>query len=248
VIAHPDDEAMFMGPTIRSVTSARDAGSLHVLCLSTGDFDGLGNVRRTELPAAAAALGASPANVTVLDLPAFRDGPDEAWRPDAVGAAVWDHVRTRARPGAGVVLLTFDGAGVSGHPNHVSTYRGVVGLVRRRRGSDRGEGEEGGPEIRAYALVTVSPWRKFVGPAEVAVGSVAGVLSGGIGGLLQFLPGRSRQPAPKQPLPRRLYFFRLNPLPVWRAMAAHASQFVWYRRLFILFSRYTYVNTWREIE
>ena len=29
---------------------------------------------------------------------------------------------------------------------------------------------------------------------------------------------------------------------LWRAMNAHKSQFVWYRRLFVVFSSYTYVN------
>ena len=34
----------------------------------------------------------------------------------------------------------------------------------------------------------------------------------------------------------------------WRAMASHTSQFVWYRRLFVVFSCYTYVNTLKRIE
>ncbi len=33
----------------------------------------------------------------------------------------------------GVQVVTFDGAGVSGHPNHVSTYQGV------RCGRERGQ-------------------------------------------------------------------------------------------------------------
>lgn len=34
----------------------------------------------------------------------------------------------------------------------------------------------------------------------------------------------------------------MDPVLVWNAMAAHHSQFVWYRRLSVLFSRYTYIN------
>lgn len=34
----------------------------------------------------------------------------------------------------------------------------------------------------------------------------------------------------------------MEPLLVWAAMAAHHSQFVWYRRLSVMFSRYTYIN------
>lgn len=36
-------------------------------------------------------------------------------------------------------------------------------------------------------------------------------------------------------------------LKAWRAMAAHESQFVWFRMLYIIFSRYMYVNSLREI-
>ena len=34
-----------------------------------------------------------------------------------------------------------------------------------------------------------------------------------------------------------------NPIYAWKAMKMHHSQFVWYRKLFIVFSRYAYVNT-----
>jgi N-acetylglucosaminylphosphatidylinositol deacetylase len=41
-------------------------------------------------------------------------------------------------------------------------------------------------------------------------------------------------------------YMRVAPWLAWRAMRAHRSQFVWYRRLHVLLSRYTYVNTlWR---
>jgi len=33
-----------------------------------------------------------------------------------------------------------------------------------------------------------------------------------------------------------------------RAMEAHTSQLVWFRKLYLLFSRYLYINTIREIE
>ena len=39
----------------------------------------------------------------------------------------------------------------------------------------------------------------------------------------------------------------MEPRLVWNAMAAHHSQFVWYRRLSVLFSRYTYINDLREL-
>lgn len=43
-------------------------------------------------------------------------------------------------------------------------------------------------------------------------------------------------------------FVRLLPLGSFRAMKAHHSQFVWFRRLFVIFSRYGYLNTLRPLE
>ena len=52
VIAHPDDEAMFFYPTISR------AKRLHIICLSNGGYDGLGEQREKELQRAARRLGA----------------------------------------------------------------------------------------------------------------------------------------------------------------------------------------------
>ncbi|XP_052768896.1 N-acetylglucosaminyl-phosphatidylinositol de-N-acetylase-like [Mya arenaria] len=40
----------------------------------------------------------------------------------------------------------------------------------------------------------------------------------------------------------------MDVLKSWRAMAAHNSQFVWFRKLYIIFSRYMYVNTLCEMK
>jgi N-acetylglucosaminylphosphatidylinositol deacetylase len=34
-----------------------------------------------------------------------------------------------------------------------------------------------------------------------------------------------------------------GPIAAWPALRAHHSQFVWFRKLFILFSSYIYINT-----
>lgn len=50
-----------------------------------------------------------------------------------------------------------------------------------------------------------------------------------------------------RPYPLGVWFVSFSARRTWRAMAAHHSQFVWYRRFFVLFSRYAYVNTFRRI-
>jgi N-acetylglucosaminylphosphatidylinositol deacetylase len=46
VIAHPDDEAMFFVPSILQLGAYN---SIHVLCLSNGNYAGLGAIREKEL-------------------------------------------------------------------------------------------------------------------------------------------------------------------------------------------------------
>lgn len=46
LVAHPDDEAMFFGPVVRSLSSTN---RMHVLCMTQGDFYGLGDLRLAEM-------------------------------------------------------------------------------------------------------------------------------------------------------------------------------------------------------
>lgn len=70
VIAHPDDESMFFSPTINYLTSRRH--NLHILCMSNGNADGMGNIRKDELHWACAVLKIPLEQVKVLDLVDFQ--------------------------------------------------------------------------------------------------------------------------------------------------------------------------------
>lgn len=48
---------MFFAPTVQALTRPELGNHLKVLCLSTGDAEGLGEVRRGELRSACARLG-----------------------------------------------------------------------------------------------------------------------------------------------------------------------------------------------
>lgn len=68
VTAHPDDECMFFGPTItglRSLTKSR----LHVLCLSTGNAEGLGSIRKKELVKSCQTMAIQASNVKSIENP-----------------------------------------------------------------------------------------------------------------------------------------------------------------------------------
>lgn len=62
--AHPDDEAMFFAPSI--LTLGEHGWDLHAVCLSDGDADGLGAVRKGELFGSYEVLGLAQDNVTLI--------------------------------------------------------------------------------------------------------------------------------------------------------------------------------------
>ena len=73
VIAHPDDEAMFFVPTIHTLVQEAHS-NVYILCLSTGNFDGLGSVRTEELYASAKVLNVANTNVKIINDPTLQDG------------------------------------------------------------------------------------------------------------------------------------------------------------------------------
>jgi N-acetylglucosaminylphosphatidylinositol deacetylase len=68
VTAHPDDEAMFFAPTILSLSTKHSLGMFH-LCLSTGNADGLGALRKAELSNSLDVLGIHPDKRQIFDHP-----------------------------------------------------------------------------------------------------------------------------------------------------------------------------------
>ena len=65
--AHPDDECMFFAPTILALQRADI--EVFSLCLSTGNADGLGSVRKSELEGSLDILGISPGKRWAIDHP-----------------------------------------------------------------------------------------------------------------------------------------------------------------------------------
>ena len=113
VIAHPDDEAMFFGPTLIAV---RDSSLLSVICLSTGPLrfhflnnvflqifinilitgnaDGLGSTRRQELLNSADFFGIDRSLVHVIDHEGLQDGMDRVWSPATISRIVTERAIT----------------------------------------------------------------------------------------------------------------------------------------------------------
>lgn len=210
VVAHPDDESMFFAPTLLYLAS--EGHNVHVLCLSTGNADGKGNIRKEEFYRACAILKVPLQQVQILDHPKLHDGFDKPWDIQLLAKIVKEEIRM----GAIDLVITFDNYGVSGHPNHRDVHRGICVFLCDNSGSN----------VEAWELASTSIFRKYTGPVDIWLSIF----------FSHSYPGS------------RIYCL-LNKCPSrsYLAMAEHSSQWVWFRKLFVVFSSYTYINTLRKV-
>ena len=178
-------------------------------------------------------------------------------------------------------ILTFDKGGVSGHPNHVDTFKGVQYLLNdkcyithdnklepiaklwacQEIGSQKKPNENMIEfNISAYTLNTISnPLQKYFAWAFFDIipylmirlfQTVCYLIFFLLGGLLWSNKAPQIQPLSGIDMStdgKSIQYKIVEPILVWRAMAAHHSQFVWYRRLSVMFSRYTFINDLQKL-
>jgi N-acetylglucosaminylphosphatidylinositol deacetylase len=205
VIAHPDDETMFFGPTIRQLLKA-DV-NIFVLSISCGNADGLGKIRKQELNAAVNKLGVTSDNLTVLDLQDYPDGSGK-WEVEKLSKIILQYIEKLDCN----LALTFDSRGISGHPNHISCFRALQYLYTNGMLPS---------DVQVFVLETVTLFRKYSSFLDLFLSSLRST----------FLNIAS----PK------------DVLAIWSAMGCHKSQLLWFRYLYIIFSRYIIINSLKRI-
>ena len=220
ITAHPDDESMFFVPTIVSLPSPK-----WIICLSNGNYDELGKEREIELHRACGLLGFD--KIICLNHPELQDGPTVVWSKFDIDRVLKQYL-TMDRP---IHLITFDEGGVSGHINHQYTCRGVQHFLYEQRhfGKQR--------QIHGWKLETITnpvvkyfpiyQWYLLIWTLLVSVTSQKPTLPR----CVAFTPFETF-----------VEFTSYRPLLNWKCMTSHVTQFVWYRRLFVIFSVYTYFN------
>jgi N-acetylglucosaminylphosphatidylinositol deacetylase len=187
-------------------------------------------------------LGIGENDVDVVEDPHLPDGMGIEWPAAEVASRIASHAEAIAAD----VLITFDNHGVSGHANHRACYHGLLCLLERQRRSlstpPGGDNEsptrrrtrrqnrqplndetvvaETKPKkrrlpLKAFVLESTNLARKYIGLLDIPLSLAVGEFT----------------------------YVHTDPWVTLAAMSAHHSQFVWYRKLFIVFSRYVYVNT-----
>ncbi|CDO93456.1 unnamed protein product [Kluyveromyces dobzhanskii CBS 2104] len=204
VVAHPDDEVMFFSPTLAQFDEMfpRDV-PVNVVCMTSGDADGLGHIRKQELiESLQILLHGRKFSCEVLD---FEDGIDVVWDQQAVQKQLASSIRD-----SNPLVLTFDQFGVSGHVNHISCADAVKSLPYLHK-----------LHLRSDQPLYVKYSAFITGIVKLAVGT--------------FYTGIERPRYFVSTLPQYL-------LSVSAMSLAHASQMVWFRVGWWLFSRFCFIN------
>jgi len=200
VTAHPDDEVMFFAPTVHHLV---DRGfDVVLLCLSDGNYEGLGVTRRKELELAATNLGIRKDNIFVDD---FADDPALIWDATVVASAI-NKIHAAHKFSA---IFTFDKWGISQHKNHIACFHGASLFARSHQ------------DVSVYFLKTVNLLRKYCSFLDAL-----------------FEIESSQEIRFVSSVPRVVQTIA--------AMQSHQSQLVWFRWLYILFSRYLYYNSYQQ--
>ncbi|KAI1306558.1 putative deacetylase LmbE-like domain-containing protein [Xylaria venustula] len=248
LIAHPDDEAMFFAPTVLALTRPESGNHVKILCLSTGNADGLGDTRRRELVKSALLLGLSREDdVLVMDSPDFPDSMTTTWDAERISQLLRNTFapsltndskptsRSQPAPTNTIdVLITFDGTGISSHPNHISLYHGartfIASLLRGKPGL--------ASPVDLYTLTSVGVARKYASFLDTFATIATLVFRGG-------RKSGNGNPGTLVHM-SSLFGARESYGSARRAMAdAHKSQMVWFRWGWILLSRYMVINDLR---
>ena len=118
-------------------------------------------------------------------------------------------------------ILTFDTKGISGHPNHVALSKGAMEFVRRNK-----------QHVALFNLDTVPIIEKYIGNLAPFYHQV-----------LAKLLGRPHIAASAKQFISSFWGYAI----AFCAMQEHWSQLVWFRWLYILTSRYMWINEWTAV-
>ncbi|KAG0697599.1 putative deacetylase LmbE-like domain-containing protein [Suillus ampliporus] len=226
ITAHPDDECFFFAPTILALRRSNLSPEIFSLCLSSGNADGIGERRKGELGRSLDILGIEEDKRWIVEHPELQDNITQQWDAEVIAEVLQPFVIEHHITS----VLTFDIKGISLHPNHFSLPLGASYLIKSLSSSSHTT------VPRLFSLVTVPILPKYTGLSSALLARL-GVVSQAF---LAFQPTVDSLPVFISGIP--------DYLTTARAILAHDSQMVWFRYLYMAFSRYMWVNEWVEFK
>eukprot|EP00252_Welwitschia_mirabilis_P000821 TRINITY_DN10805_c0_g1_i1.p1 TRINITY_DN10805_c0_g1~~TRINITY_DN10805_c0_g1_i1.p1 ORF type:complete len:173 (+),score=20.32 TRINITY_DN10805_c0_g1_i1:345-863(+) len=157
-------------------------------------------------------------SVTILDHVELQDGFDKPWSHAFVAEIIHDAVAAHDIN----TIITFDKHGVSSHPQHCAVHYGVGNFLKETKRLSEGQQKS----ISGWELLTTNVMRKYSGPLDIWLSILY---------TLWLSKGTS------------YCVFNKRPYLCFVAMAQHDSQWIWYRKLFVMLSSYSYINVLRKM-
>lgn len=155
VVAHPDDETMFFGPTLLNLISQKK--SVLILCLSNGNADHIGDIRELELVSVVEALGPT-VTLSIVKDDGLQDNITSEWDPEIISKHIESHIFDKEL-GMSQTVLSFDDYGVSGHINHKSIHKTLIKMRTKLEDS----------RINLLVLRSVDLFRKYSSFLDVVI-------------------------------------------------------------------------------
>ncbi|XP_050837828.1 N-acetylglucosaminyl-phosphatidylinositol de-N-acetylase isoform X2 [Serinus canaria] len=227
--AHPDDEAMFFAPALLGLRSAGAAPA--VLCCSAGNYYNQGEIRKKELEQSCYVLGIPASDVTVIDHRDLPDDPAVEWDTQLLATLVLEHIEAKninlnmlcaiwqwSRGCSSSMPERKDCKVLTFDAGGVSGHANHISLYTAVRYlHSEGKLPEG---CRVLVLESVNLFRKYISFLDVLISCL---------------------------LPRDELFVLTEEETeqAKRAMRCHRSQLLWFRQLYLLFSRYLVLNSLR---
>jgi N-acetylglucosaminylphosphatidylinositol deacetylase len=256
VIAHPDDESMFFLPFLwyhlnqrQTEMDTTTTTTIWIICLTTGNYDGLGPIRTKELYRTAREYLGVDKIIQINDANIL-DHPSQRWNVPYVaqilhGSIASALLENRSDSFATIQIVTFDEYGVSKHINHIDTYAACRYLLEH---SNEYTPNLHDNNMTLWVLESIrNPILKYIPLwdwCQIFLSFVYVLLGFSDRFCCSCFTRTSVSQRKRQEVEYRIF----RPWMNWRAMQSHYSQFVWYRKLSVLASRYTYWNRLRRID
>lgn len=186
----------------------------------------MGKTRKKELFQSCRMLGIEDSYITVYNHTNLPDEMEAKWPIELVAKLILNHVETFSID----TLVTFDKHGVSYHLNHCSIYYAIAHLSIEKKLPKN---------CSVYVLETVNLMRKYWLLLDIPVSFLLSrIRYFSYYGIIFIL---------------YIFYFRYvvtsaDRAVIHKAMKQHQSQLVWFRRLYMLFSRYMLINSLQQME
>ena len=222
--AHPDDETMFFLPLVKYLL--KENYNLHVLCLTFGQLqnDISSSKRKAEFEKVMNNLNIKKYEILNLEKEGLYDSNKTQWDNKITNKYCTEYINKQKIN----VVFSFDQYGVSGHNNHIALYNFLHAFKQNTENKNN-------EIIKLYVLESVNILRKYFIPVDITVL----LMKEFINVLYLSILGKE--------LFDSFIFLNFEFFSSWKLMAIYKSQFLWFRKLWVIFSRYNYINTFKRL-